>query len=127
MTAITWADVLALPNLPASFTTPGVSVGAQTAILHYVNGDAQGGLDANAYGGEGDATLDLARRYCAAHLALVGPLAAIKTGTREDDLADTYALMPIPPGASFWFTTRYGMAFWQMTVSSPDCRLGFVT
>jgi hypothetical protein len=127
--AITWANVLALPNLPASpFTNPGVSSFMQTSILAYVNSsDGATGLDPNAYDGEGGADLNLARLYCAAHLALVSPITGILTGTKEDDLADTYALPPIPPGSAFWATTRFGLAFWQLTISMPGVRMPLVT
>ena len=128
MSAILWSDVLSLPNLPATpFTTPGVSAEMQTAILSYVNdSDGSTGLDPNAFDGEGGSMLNLARLYCAAHLALVGPLVGIKTGAKELDLSVTYALPPIPMGAAFWYRTGFGMAFWDLMMSSPGCRMGFV-
>jgi hypothetical protein len=128
MAAVTWNDVLSLPNLPPSIVgAPGVSVEQQNAILAYVN-DADGttGIDPNAFDGEGGSSLNLARLYCAAHLAMVGPIAGIKTGSKELDLQVTYALPPIPMGAAFWYRTGFGMAFWQMMMSQPNLRIGFV-
>jgi hypothetical protein len=128
MAAIAWADVLSLPNLPATpFSAPGVSVEQQNAILAWVNNtDGVTGLDPNAFDGEGGSSLNLARLYAAAHLALVGPIAAIKTGSKELDLQVTYQLPPIPMGAAFWYRTGFGMAFWDLMMSMPNLRVGFV-
>jgi hypothetical protein len=117
---IAWSDVVALPNLlgvnPPNFA--GVSMTAQTAILNMVNAE----LDVDAFDGEDGPDTHLARVYMAAHFACVGPLAAVLTGEREDDLATTYALVPVPTSRdasmAFWFRTGYGAAYWNMVQTS---------
>ena len=121
MSDITWSDVTTLPNAPAAFAS--VSMDGQTAILALVNDY----LDVSQFDGEDGPTVHLARCYLAAHYASIGPLGGILTGTREDDLEDTYALIPIPIARdsmmAFWFRSGFGAAFWAL-MNSSGARIG---
>ncbi len=124
MSDIAWTDVTSLPNAPPAFAT--VSMVAQTAILAFANNY----LDVDQFDGESGPTTHLARCYLAAHFATIGPLAGILTGTKEDDLSDTYALIPVPiardSAMAFWFRSGFGAAFW-MLVQSSGARMPIVT
>jgi hypothetical protein len=116
MADIAWSDVTSLPGIPAKLLS--VTGEAQTMILGYVNAELppQDYDDGNLAGN--GPQYKLARCYMAAHMALVGPRWGFVSSEDEDDLSIGYTLPPIPPGAAFWASTGFGMAFWQMRQSS---------
>ena len=129
MAAITWDDVLGLPNIPASVAA--VSTVGRTMILsriNYVSVDLPGEFNVDNFDGEDGPVTKMARVLMAAHLALSlrpvpasGPL----TEEHELDLGATYAYTPFPKGAAWYSTTGYGLALWEI-IQTSLCRVPWV-
>lgn len=129
MAAITWDDVLALPNLPPSVVS--ASTVWKTMVLsriNFVSTDLPGEFNVDNFDGEDGPTTKMARVLMAAHLTLTmlpKPTGGPITEQHELDLGVTYAFTPFPMSAAWYAQTGYGLALWQI-IQSSACRIGFV-
>jgi len=113
--AITWDDVEDIAPELAS-----LSEDAQTIILNYVNQ----ALAVVEFGGEGSATLRLARIYMAAHYGTVtarggtGPAGPV-TSESAGGLSRSYGLVTSGGSGDEMATTGYGQAYMSLVRRSP--------
>jgi hypothetical protein len=117
---VTWPNVV---DFAATLST--VAVGAQTAILAYVNGT----LEPDVYGGEDSARLRMARIYLAAHMGELlkrqGIGGAITNETVGAESISFSYTAPLKGAIESLETTSWGLEFQRIT-NSTRARLPMV-
>lgn len=121
MADIVWSDVTDM----ASELLVGVTIGAQTKILAYVNST----VNPDAFKGDPSATFDLARIYLAAHYAALSKLGIFAVGPAtsksEGGASISFASLVGPGADPLLGSTSFGRAFLALVRSSP-ASVGFV-
>lgn len=114
MAAIVWADVTGFAGELAT----GVSAGAQTLIIDYVNTT----LKVCGFGAEDSPKVKLARILLAAHMATLtkrrGNAVGARTSQSSGGVSESFATLNLPDWAAMYAATSYGGLYAQLLSGS---------